>query len=211
MRKWLIGLLLALNSICLVDGKDSSSQDGDWLAKAQKVDEEAVKWLKEHLKERLASENLLRNPLEDNSELASIKNCQGCNSENWISEASFSIYVFMSFSLEDDLWMQFSKELEKMGGTFVLRGLPQNSFKELANRIFDLQEKGVNAPIQIHPHLFQECDVQLVPTIAVIDGNQYDKISGNLSVKYALEKMAKQGETNQAKVLYQQYKLQEKQ
>ncbi len=210
MLKLLIGLLLNLNYLCNADEKSAFFKDHDGIMNAQKTDAEAVKWLKEHLKECLASKRLLKNPLEDYLENSSSKTCQGCSSEDLSLEEPASLYVFMSFSLEDGLWLQFSKELEKIGGTFVLRGLPKNSFKELAYRIFDLQEKGVNAPIQIHPKLFQEYEIQLVPTIAVTDGSRYDKISGNLSLKCALEKMSEKGETHQAKFLYQQLKSQRK-
>jgi len=204
MRSLLITLLITLNCSCMADEKDTIALDV-WFTKTQRIDEEAVQWLKGHLKERLANENLFTNPLREDLKDHSSKECQTCGSENLSLDESSTLYVFMSFSLEDQLWVQFSQELERVGGVFVVRGLPQNSFKELANRIFDLQKKGVNAPIQIHPILFRECDVLLVPTIAVVDGNRYDKISGNLSIKHALEKMSAHGETNEAKVLYRKY------
>lgn len=203
MLKFLIGLFLTC--ICTL-----SAQEEDWLLKAQKIDEEAIKWLKGHLKERLNSENFLKNPLDEDKPHSHSNNCKNCISEHLSLEEPSSLYVFMSFSLEDSLWIQFSKELEKIGGTFVLRGLPQNSFKELANRIFDLQDKGVIVPIQIHPKLFQEYEVEIVPSIVVVEENQYDKISGNLSIQCALEKMSQRGETNQAKILYQKSRTLEK-
>lgn len=178
--------------------------DDDWLLKAQQVNEETVNWLKNHLKEKLASETLLKNHLSGESDILQ-KHCRRCGSEDLITGADTSLYVFMSFSLEDSLWVQYSKEMEKIGGVFVLRGLPGNSFKELADRIFDLQEKGVSIPIQIHPKLFQECDVQLVPAIVVIEGSGFDKVAGNLSLKCALEKMSQAGETPHAKLLYKEY------
>ena len=64
----------------------------------------------------------------------------------------------------------------------------------------------MNVPIQIHPNLFRECDVQLVPTIAVVKEKKYDKITGNLSIGCALEKMAPFGETQLVKELYRKYK-----
>ena len=208
MYRWflclfLVDLFLSLNGLCIATEEKIMLHE-NWNINAQKVNEEAIQWLKDHLKLRLASEKLLQNPLEEENK-NSTKACSTCRSVKDLSDDLPALYVFMSFSLEDNLWVQFSKELEKIGGIFVLRGLPQNSFKELANRIFELQQKGVNAPIQIHPNLFPEYDVQLVPTIAVVEGRQYDKISGNLSIKCALERMSIVGETKQAKILYQKY------
>ena len=200
----LFGLLLIFN-LFFAHVTDAQSNDDEWLKKAQQVDDNAIEWLKVHLKERLSSKNLLKNPLEEDLKIRSTMECKNCGFANESLDETAALYVFMSFSLDDKLWIQFSQELERIGGVFVVRGLPKNSFKELANRIFDLQEKGVNSPIQIHPNLFKECEVQLVPTIAVIEGHRYDKIAGNLSIKHALEKMGANGETNEAKALYRKY------
>jgi conjugal transfer pilus assembly protein TrbC len=173
----------------------------NWLDKAQHIDEESIKWLKEHLKERLLSQDLLQNPLNPPSHKRG-KNCQNCGV---FKEVDSPLFVCMSFSLKDSLWIEFSKEMEKIGGIFVLRGIPENSFKELAERIFELQSKGVSVPIQIHPKLFQNYAVQLVPAIVVADEDAYDKISGNVTLKFALEKMAREGETKAAKIVYQKW------
>lgn len=211
MRNFLIGAILLMSNLaCLTQANGSTMKDNNWMIKAQRVDEEAIQWLKEHLKERLIAENLLTNPLNSNTSTIQREDCSSCGFDSQLLDESFSLYVFMSFTLEDTLWIQFSKELEKIGGIFVLRGLPQNSFKELANRIFELQEKGVTVPIQIHPQLFQQYEVLLVPTIVVVEENRHDKISGTLSIKGALEKMSSRGETNQAKALYQRWKNWEK-
>ncbi|SPJ31866.1 type-F conjugative transfer system pilin assembly protein TrbC [Candidatus Protochlamydia amoebophila] len=207
MRAYFLRVILLLNGGLWGEEMQHFALDSNWLKQAQQVDEKAVHWLKDHLKERLASENFLRNPLEEKGSQLATTQCQSAGME--VKEES-PLYVFMSFSLDDRLWVQLSQELEKLGGIFVLRGLPQNSFKELANRIFTLQEQGVRVPIQIHPQLFQRFDIQLVPTIAVTEGEQYDKISGNLSIQGALEKMSLYGETQRAKFLLQQWKEQQK-
>jgi conjugal transfer pilus assembly protein TrbC len=178
-----------------------AEESEDWFTKAQQINEESIEWLKTHLQEKLINGNLFKNHLEPE---ISAKKGQ-CTSNVAPVEESHSLYVFMSFSLEDHLWVQFSKELEKMGGIFVLRGLPNNSFKEFADRIFELQQQGVKVSIQIHPKLFEECDIQLVPTILVKEENSYDKISGNISLGCALEAMSIKGETESAKTLFQQW------
>ena len=113
------------------------------------------------------------------------------------------VLVLMSFSIPDTAWISLSKELEKMGGVFVLRGLPEQSFQLLASRILKLKEQGVNAPIQIDPKSFLDYEINQVPTIVVVEEKIFDKVSGHVSLKFALEKMAQQGETKTASKMYQ--------
>lgn len=176
--------------------------EDDWMMKARSIDKESVKWLKDHLQKQLQSENFLKVSLEDEKTIPSTKSCPNCKAENISSIEETNLYVCMTFSLEDSLWVQLSKELEKLGGFFVVRGLPENSFKEFADKVFSLQEQGVTVPIQIHPKLFEDYSLHLVPTVMVVEGDKYDKISGNISIRYALEKMAQKGDTKQAEALY---------
>lgn len=114
-----------------------------------------------------------------------------------------NLYVFMSFSLPDELLISLSKELEKTGGIFVVRGLPYNSFKEFARKLYGLRKKGLNAPVQINPKLFKKYDIQNVPAFVAIDEDSFDKISGNVSLAFALKKM----ETGECKVAKDRLRL----
>ena len=89
-----------------------------------------------------------------------------------------------------------SKELEKEGGVFVLRGLPNNSFSELAAKLLSLKKSGVNAAIQLNPIFFQTHQITNVPAFIVKAGDEFNKISGNISLKSALEKMLLKGLKN---------------
>ena len=97
-----------------------------------------------------------------------------------------SIMVFASFSMPDTLWVSLSKELEKQEGAFVLRGIPNNSFPDLAKKILALREKGVFAPILLDPIKFKDYEISKVPTIVQIKEDGFDKISGTVSLHYAL-------------------------
>ena len=124
------------------------------------------------------------------------------------SEKEESLTVFMSFSLSDQVWIEISKVMEKVGGRMVIRGLPQNRFVELSRKIQDLSCQGVKATIQIHPKLFQQHNIEQVPVFLVSEETKHDKLSGNVSLAFALDVMAQKGETALAKRLKE--KLDEK-
>jgi conjugal transfer pilus assembly protein TrbC len=141
------------------------------------------------------------------SACASLKEqCLNCSSDDWTIFQDPQVLVFMSFSIPDHAWISLSQELEKMGGAFVLRGLPNQSFQALACKILKLKEQGVNAPIQLDPKSFLKFEINQVPAIVVVEKQIFDKISGHVSLKFALEKMAEHGETKIAKTLYQTLK-----
>jgi conjugal transfer pilus assembly protein TrbC len=116
-----------------------------------------------------------------------------------------SLLVFTSFSMPDSLWVSLSQELELIGGTFVLQGLPDNSFKELANKIHELRQKGVNADIQLHPQLFQDYQIHQVPTFVLIEKDkQFHQLKGNVSVNFVLSQFHTQCQSSFARLLLMQ-------
>lgn len=102
--------------------------------------------------------------------------------------------VFISFSVPDTYWIGISQEISRIGGVFLLRGLPNNSFEEFSQKVLSLRKKGLTAPIQINPILFQEFGIETVPTYVVSDEGRYDKLSGMVSVRYALESFIERGD-----------------
>jgi conjugal transfer pilus assembly protein TrbC len=159
----------------------------------------------EEVKELISKEFGL-NPQIARGEQNSKKQClNSLNSDLFISQ-DWKLLLFISFSVPETAWMSLSQELEKYGGTFVLRGLPNQSFQELASRILKLKEKGVNASIQLDPKSFLAYEINQVPAIVIAEDRIFDKLSGHVSLKFALEKMAQYGETHSAKILYQSMK-----
>lgn len=128
--------------------------------------------------------------------------CLNCSFDDWTALFDYQALVFMSFSVPDQVWIDLSKELEQVGGVFVLRGLPNQSFQTLASRILHLKEKGVKAPIQLDPKCFLAYQIDQVPSIVVAEGETFDKVSGNVSLSFALQKMAENGETKMAKTIH---------
>lgn len=90
-------------------------------------------------------------------------------------------------------WKDFSREMEKTGGVFVLRGIPSGSFEAFAMKVMELRQAGVSAPIDIDPDRFEEFEVVAVPTF-VLRGMKNDRTAGNLRLSASLELMAESGD-----------------
>lgn len=123
--------------------------------------------------------------------LSKTKPCTS-NTEGNISE---NIKIFVSLSMPMSLWQQYSEELIKVGGVFVLNGLPENSFQALAKTMLNLKKNGVKATLILDPIAFRKYQINSVPTIVIEEENVFDKISGSVSLAYALEKFSHDGET----------------
>lgn len=118
--------------------------------------------------------------------------------------------VFISFSMPEALIEDYIKEARMYGGVLVLRGLVNNSLKQTVAKLKEIEgndEKKSNIAITIHPHLFKLYNITQVPTIVVSKDNlacilkyddcstlyEYDKISGSITIGYALEEFEKNG------------------
>ena len=128
-------------------------------------------------------------------ELTSQSKCPsgGCY-ESGELEADYPLLVFMSFSMPEAALLSFAQELEPYGGAFVIRGLPDNSFASVFNKLNLLKDLGMDAPILIDPDGFEDYQITEGPTIVLKGGKTFDKITGNIPISYALETFAEKGE-----------------
>ena len=136
--------------------------------------------------------------------------------------------IFISFSMPEELIREYIKDAKKYSGTLVLRGLVNNSIKQTVQKLRQIENitsnsenQKSNLSIIIHPHLFKLYNVKQVPTIVLGEDNmgcilkyddcadsyKYDKISGSITIKYALEQIKDNGELNTS--LVAQYFLKE--
>ena len=119
------------------------------------------------------------------------------------------LYIFVSTSMPKPLLKSYLQEANKYGGVLVLKGLPQGSFKELTKFVIDLTGNNGNlqdiaANIQIDDEAYERFKVVSVPTIVLSVDSEYhpnqtailkfDKMVGNVGVKYSLEEFSKSGE-----------------
>jgi len=105
------------------------------------------------------------------------------------------LLFFTSFSVPLESWKEHSLFLEKVGGCFVLKGLPQNSFQLLSQKLSELRQAGVRAQILIDPESFEKYTVQSIPTVILDTGENFDKLSGNLKLPAILSLFADNGAT----------------
>lgn len=141
--------------------------------------------------------------------------CYGCCGAedldiDFQTEKETEFFACISMSMPKTALKEISKHLERIGGSFVLRGLPGGSFNEFILMVQELRSMDINANIQIDPDLFEECNVEEVPTFIYFPPSKaseassaemlsrafddtsypkYKKIVGNVSVPWALREM----------------------
>ncbi|WP_158307181.1 type-F conjugative transfer system pilin assembly protein TrbC [Simkania negevensis] len=121
---------------------------------------------------------------------------QGCEDQELL-EHDDSLLLFVSFSMPEEAFIFFSKELEFFGGSFVLRGIPNNSFPEFFRKIKHLRDIGIYAPFSIDPDLFEKYSSDGVPTLLLTSDEGVDKVVGNLPIRDSLEKISRFGDNKQ--------------
>lgn len=106
------------------------------------------------------------------------------------------VYVFISFSMPDNLIKNYILEAQNLKNKknidiiFVLRGFYKNSFAETTKKMtaFTKDEANKLFLAVVDPTLFQKYDIQQVPIIVKkYEDETYDKISGSVSINYALQ------------------------
>jgi len=207
LRAWGIGLLTVGCVFLLLGASDSSESDptvfesvkGEmvWRTWAQEVqvrlDSDAVEWAKQRHDDALCREDFVGLLKQDHAPCG-----PALGNEDSADE---SLKVLISTSMPRASLVDLSVEVEKVGGSFILSGLTNRSWKELGEWVRHLQERGVICPIQIDPRPFLEHTVSEVPTFLVVEGNRVDSLAGNVSLEWALTHMSLMGETDRASEL----------
>lgn len=138
------------------------------------------------------------------------------------------LYIFVSSSMPVSLLKQYFKAASRYDGVLVFKGLPNGSFKYLSKLIMEIAEVKLSGTIADTPlevqiiideEAFSKFNVQEVPTIVLSlsqgyvsdaeEEEKYDKIIGNVGVRYALEKFSKEGELQQEATRHLNFKRQE--
>jgi type-F conjugative transfer system pilin assembly protein TrbC len=92
------------------------------------------------------------------------------------------LYILMSFSGPKQVWMDLWKQVDRIPFQFVLRGLPDNSFQKLAEKI-----KDYGCAVTINPELFDKFGVTAVPTFIWVHKGTVKGDSGNVSLECAIQ------------------------
>ena len=115
------------------------------------------------------------------------------------------LQIFVSHSMPISLLKRYAREAIKYKGVLVLRGLPVGSFHRLAKLVSDISgDDAEGIAMQIDDEAFKAFNIKIVPTIVLsrsasifseqVKGGSFDKIVGNVTIKYALELFAKEGD-----------------
>lgn len=147
-----------------------------WLRADQNTHE-----LSDHLRKNLAPSLISRQ-----ESFTEIKKC----SDGIHEIQDESLYVFISFSMGDEAILALANEVSSVKGVLLLRGIPQNSFKSLAKKLLDLKQKGLTAEIRIDPKAYCDYGITAIPSFVKLRKNGFDKITGNISLSYALERFS---------------------
>ena len=127
----------------------------------------------------------------------------GISHDNANQSKSYTDFlIFASFSLGEKHLEDLIKSASEYKGVVILRGLKNGSFRETAEFIskFTKEKEGV----LIDPNLFKEYQILKVPSFVITkpcgDGGLsnckvvFDKLTGSVSPRYALEKFKERGE-----------------
>lgn len=114
------------------------------------------------------------------------KTCSGVTNQESNSDYiknDKSILIFVSLSMPKESLQKLYGEAESLGVPLIIRGLKNNSFKETAEVL-----KNLSISVQIDPNLFEEHNINIVPTFVAISKNETLQIKGNISLSYAQRK-----------------------
>lgn len=128
------------------------------------------------------------------------------------------LLVMASLSMPDESLKALIRDVGAVGGRVILRGFYEGSLKATAARLQSLIVKDSDkSGVGIDPRLFQTFNVTAVPTFVIPAGSigecntpgcipaapPHDRISGNITLRYALETLRSDGV--QAKLRSAQY------
>jgi conjugal transfer pilus assembly protein TrbC len=113
------------------------------------------------------------------------------------------LYVFITLGMKVKNIHALLVEAKKYRAQLVIRGLKNDSFIETASFIREIAKKESEGVV-IDPNLFRKYNIQTVPTFILTKDcglfesskcdSSYDQLEGNVSIKYALEKMQADGD-----------------
>lgn len=119
----------------------------------------------------------------------------------------YTLRVFVSSSLSKQLLKNYIEQAKKYKAVLVFNGLPNGSWRELAELIYQITGGTVeNTAVQLDDISFKEYGITSVPSFVLsseedvfnqADQLQYDKVVGNIGIKRALEEMLKHGDLSE--------------
>ncbi|PHR62193.1 MAG: type-F conjugative transfer system pilin assembly protein TrbC [Robiginitomaculum sp.] len=123
------------------------------------------------------------------------------------------VYVFISFSMPDQMIIDYMAEADKAGAVVVIRGLIEDpekpgkvTLKKTSEYLQNLLKDGNMGGVSLDPNAFTAFRIEVVPTFVSalevappgLERGQnvnvpHDKLSGAVSLKFALKTLAEKG------------------
>ena len=111
-----------------------------------------------------------------------------CNFGNYKGRIKNCLYVFVSFSINDESLRSYFNEANSYGAKLVMRGLVGEKVKR--NRFAETKARMEKARINVDldPNLFEQFGIKQVPAVVFVNSDKsIKKISGHITLKKALE------------------------
>lgn len=152
----------------------------------------------------------------DNNEISQSLNNKTLK-QLFVDKEEVNFYMFVSLGLSDNTLKQILEYAKLYNGVIVLRGIEDNSFVKTSDHIQKIAKEDSQAAIIIDPTLFKKYQVFQVPTYVLAKSSKcpvgmncgltYDRITGNITPRFALEKFLEKGDlSNEAQILLERNK-----
>ncbi len=121
------------------------------------------------------------------------------------------LLIFISSSMPKKSIINLMQQASNLGAVFVIRGLMDGSYVKTYHYFFELKGDN-NVGIMINPTLFKAFDIVSAPTFALYQSTQdlmqtacnvtpvYTKVTGEVTVHYALEQLKRSTIANLAQI-----------
>lgn len=116
------------------------------------------------------------------------------NNQISLNEKPDNIYYLISFSMRDEAIEEIMQQATYYNIPVYINGLINDSMKDTTNKFIKLFGKNSQYGIGIDPTIFEKYSVEVVPTLIVKCDNNFDKLSGNIPLKQAIEKISNDGD-----------------
>lgn len=114
------------------------------------------------------------------------------------------LQIFVSSSMSRESFKSYVREAHRYNGVLVFRGLPQGSFRKLTDLVMDISDEQYPVAMQIDDEAFAQFGIKTVPAIVLTVpasmfseqtiSEKFDKVTGHITIKAALETFARQGD-----------------
>jgi type-F conjugative transfer system pilin assembly protein TrbC len=106
-----------------------------------------------------------------------------------------SILIFVSFSMPEQSLLAYLRDAKKIHASVVIRGLIDNSFPKTFQRMAKLVQASNGDGVELNPLWFKKFAIKKVPAVVVVQGDQYDELTGDVSLAAALRFIRDKGDS----------------